>query len=371
MKTMGKANNNSLHLDFHRVIKVRADDVTNPLHCALNDAYGMFLLDEVASEFRPDIVLTNRRATDLLDLAPKNIKNVRKFWVTERENEFCIVYDHKGKAELLIKFADPVELYYTPRSRAAKVMDCLYVCLQLALYRKGGLVFHGAALCKREHCIVLTGLWGAGKTSMILNMLHDGWGYLSDNTFLLYDGKAHIFRKRIAFHHYHMEKYPWIFPQRLNDKRMIKYVWLRKNLRRLAISYLPHYVHQSHKLKRLYDPAMGMDPKDLFPKCNIVQFAIPTTVLVLRSGAGFGFASIDNGMLVRKVTALQEINYQDFQAIGRLKNLYGYGTSFDIGQRIEANLGDTSGYGATIPYDVDPQELRAELRNWLDQITQE
>ena len=63
-----------------------------------------------------------------------------------------------------------------------------------------------------------------------------------------------------------------------------------------------------------------------------------------------------------------QINYRDFEMIGRLHQLFGCQASFEIRRNIETNLSGAAGYEATIPSDSTVPKLRVALNDWLRRI---
>ncbi|HVR30873.1 MAG TPA: hypothetical protein VMS86_15220, partial [Thermoanaerobaculia bacterium] len=139
-------------------------------------------------------------------------KNPDPSWAQVDRGEPVAVYRHRQRAGVVVRLGEQLAVEYDDHPSIAKrVVDGILFALQTAVHRRGGLLFKGAVLLKDDGAVGLVGPSGAGKTSLLLHLLAEGWGYLSDDIFLLFDGEAFGLRRYVAFHNHHVLAMPEIF----------------------------------------------------------------------------------------------------------------------------------------------------------------
>ncbi len=310
-----------LWFDLHSLLRVRCVDLPRHLVARLNADYGWFKVSDVDSrEELPELVVRSLENAPLPPGLFRRIKTAAGCWYAD-EAGGCVhaVLTRLGVTSAVATLDGPPVLYCSARpAHAGNVMNALLALVEHVLVRRGTMLCKGAVLVRGEQAMVLAGLSGAGKTSVMLRMLHDGWDYLSDNTFILHAGRALAFRRHIVVHHYHLERFSEYFV--LNRKRRLA-AW-RRGLARV-VPVLPSMLQVSGKVRNLCDPYVRLDLKEVAPERLFVPDAPIARWVLLLAGAQYACNAVEDG--ARAVKAVHDMAHADYVALRQLHAVYGSG----------------------------------------------
>lgn len=362
-------NKKSLFLNLHSIINIKTSYLIDELSSYLVNRLGMFIIEGDSKEQKADIVLSQSDIIKKYDLQPYNPKDTNRFWLKKREDKIFIVFTYREKADIVVCLSDPIELFYKPRAGCSgSLWDCLFLCIQIALYRKSGLIVKGATLSLGDIAVTLSGLSGSGKTILLLKMLNEGWDFLSNDHFILFNKKAYIFRRDICISYHHYQIYPWLAKQNLINKKLKRWGWLYKRFQKVTENHIPSYILHSTRLKKLYNPIFCQDLKDFFPNCKIIHSTEPKIWIALASGSEFEFTKVTKTEIIQDICSIQILTFDLFERIGQLLSLYGYGSYFETNKLVEANLKeDQKFYRVRVPYNSDVNWLYSNFIQCLKQ----
>jgi hypothetical protein len=354
--------------DFHGILSLVAE-ATEPLQRAMEREFSAFPAHVWDGHKSPDIVLKpvrpGRFSADLFE----SRKNIERSFVAVDGNSRLIVHLFQNVPDIVLELGHPITLHYFPeRARPARIISVLDTAFQLALGRKNGLLLKGGVVCQGSRCLVLTGPSGAGKTSILVELLARGWDYLSDNTPILHDGKLHLFRERVVFNLYHAERDPQLFPQELPGVRSLRFKGMRKLLRGIAASRLPYSVASSQKLKRVFDPYIRSHPNEIAPGSRIVQSAVPTHWVVLTPGKEYSLVRIAGTDLVDRLAGIQALAYPSFEETRNQFAAYGAKIPFEWRDLFQANLSG-SAFEATVAWQRPRAEVMAQVMAMVETLS--
>ncbi|MBI5195720.1 MAG: hypothetical protein HZA10_05325 [Nitrospirae bacterium] len=363
----GTVTGNSLFFNIHSLVRIKAEGLVPEADKLLLRHFRLFPDKDGLQGSKADILISQLRHKNMPFLQTRNTRDPSAFWINKHEGNFFIVFGSIKKPDILIKLSEKMELFYTPKKGCAwRIFDCLVLCIQLALQKKGGMLFHGSVMNQADKAVLLIGPGGIGKSILVLNLLKEGWNYLSEDKFILFDGKAYIFRDYIPLTDYHFDIFPWLYGMRSLDKNTLRHTAFRKRFKKLAESYLPSSVLQH--LKYLYNPPMFTDVADICPDCKIIHTAEPSTALILIPGAEFSFAEAGKEEIIGKIKAIQWSAFPMFEDVLRLLSLYGYESRHDIDNIIEKSLSVRRFYAVTIPNE-SPDNIYRNFKKCLSQVS--
>jgi len=250
------------------------------------------------------------------------------------------------------------------------VVGRLFVYLQMALRRKGALLFKAALLRRANHAVLITGFSGGGKTSLLLEMLADGWSFLSDDTCILADGVTYCFRPFIAANQYHLERFGQIRGAEAGADVFdsVRRSPMRRALRHLALKYVPHTLERSYKLQRLCDPRIRIDPRRIFPACEMIDAARPTVVWIVRPGERTGIRPIPMEDAWRRIDAIQHLTYPEFESVRHMLMVFNPNLRTPTSEElVRSNLRDLRAWEVTRrPAERDDRSFIANLTETLE-----
>lgn len=344
----GNGEERSFTLPLHSSLVLDCRGVDAVVEAEMRDALGGFS-DTVTLAPDPTVItVALSRDLERFQASLRRRKNPDAYWVDEDRGEPVLVFRHRDRASLVVRLGPAVVLEYEERPAIAKrVVDCLFTALQVALSRRGDLFFKGAVTLHEEACAAMVGTGGAGKTSLLLRLLHDGWNYLSDDTFLLIGGTACGLRRYIAYWDHHVRTMPEIFrPARLEDPLRLR---SRRALRSLLARSLPVDALGVRKLRRLYDPVHRVQPEQLFPRIRVVASAVPSAWILLRPGNEARLSPLPTPVAVDRALAAELLFFPRLESIGHQLEVMGLGTDFDLRPAIEQALYGRETWELTLP----------------------
>lgn len=349
----------SLSINFHNAATVSINTDYTALLSRITQTYSPFVTTTPVS--KPDIIV---RPLDEKAL-PKSYElpkaRERFFTVLDDEGTPLVIFPHRNTTDVIVRLGSPAEIYFTPRSGiASRVLDCLYATLHFILTKQNAGLFKGAAVMAGGKCAVLTGISGAGKTSSLLHLLSEGFGYLSDNTFILQNKKAHRFRTYMVFNTHHLLHMPWALGNTAQRAIRVSFPRLRTLLKNILHKTMPLPVTQSHKVRRIVDPYIIAEPQTIFPSCTIFEIASPSLWVILTKGPRYSFRFIERDEALQRISAIQEHAHPERHALRTQLGLLGMYKEYCSPSFLNLNI-----YGsftlATLPHGATTQESYALL----------
>ncbi|XPV75087.1 MAG: hypothetical protein ACNI27_10630 [Desulfovibrio sp.] len=309
--------------NLHDLLRVRCIDLPKHLEVQLNADYGWFKASK--DDFREEgteLVVYSLEDASLPPSLFRPIKGAAGRWYADKvDGRVYAVLTRLGETCAVVALDGGPVLYCSSRpEHVGGVLDALFAAVEYVLVSHGAMLCKGAVLVREEQAVVLTGLSGAGKTSAMLRMMGDGWDYLSDNTFILYEGQALAFRRHIVVHHYHLEHFSEYFSLRRERKLAL---WRRCLAR--VVSVLPSAVQASKKVQNLCDPYVRLGLEEVNPERGFVPAAPIVRWVLLLAGAQYTCNVVEDD--VRAIRAVHDMVHTDYVALRQLHDVYGSGES--------------------------------------------
>lgn len=351
-------------LDIHGILQIDVSDCNNEVAQILQTAYADFVTSHPLSN--PDIVVRRLRETGDIRRIVSQRKNLFPEEYIHKEI-FQVIHFHRGSIESRIMLGRPIELQFRQdrNVKTSRFLARINDCVQMALETKEGSLIKAAALARGEHRIVMTGASGAGKTSLLLNMLDAGWDYVSDNTCLLHKGICHLFKRKMVFHTHHLEMLPERFRGTAGFVPARRWRPVRSILKKALVHTLPESVLRFEKVRRFYDPYLSADPLEVFPDVEILPGLSPTSWILLDRGDQWAMRPIARDEFVHKMVAITSLARPGWDAIRNWRTLLEEGYRHRLGSILEHNISAPC-YKVTIPRDMDLKTVTASLETGLD-----
>ncbi len=286
--------------------------------------------------------------------APRQFDPNAPFLVRERQGgNGWVIFFHRGEPDIFLRLGETIEVGYRPRPRqAGKLYKLLLFVLQLALARCEAMLIHGAVVVRQEQALLLTGPEDTKKTTLLLAFLRDGWDFLSDDLFLLHDGRAHLFATEIPLREHHFAALPWLqkrlpeaasFRRRARRNRRLQ-VWGRR---------LPSYCFPLVS-RFCPDPSLVVPVERLFPDRARVAAAPLSGMLLLALGETLRAAPLDPAAAVARIGHMQRLLFTDFLVLEELLVIYGHMVPVPYERILAANLAALPSCNLALPVDGDP-----------------
>jgi hypothetical protein len=362
---------NTIIFNIHSLVKILAIDLDKNISLNLEKHLRIFLVNydvKVSEENGFDIILSKLRNIEkfTLEYSPKEFT---PFWIKKSEDGISLVFGYRSKPDIVITLSNPIKLFYTPRTNIFnKLFESLICCIQLVVSMKGGILFHGAVMSSgnKDNCILVIGPSDIGKSIIVLNMLNEGWDYLSEDLFILYRNRAYIFRPYLHLLDYHFQNFPWLCDNKFLYKKAKRFSGFRRWSRKYVERYIPNFLIQ--RLRGLYSPSFFADLKALSLTSKIIYTAEPKISIVLMPGFEFGFTSVEMEDIIQNIKTIQWLAFPEFERVVRLLSLYGYSDKEKINCLIENYLEKFKFYKMTVPYGVDPNLLYQNFKKCIERV---
>ena len=361
----------SLFFDVHSLITVRAPDMPDQVGNTLIKQLKLFISDlDTKSDhvLNADIVMLMRKPDRSLEL-PKNDTNTNYgFWITEYNGEQAIIFTYRNKPDIIVTISHLIKIFYVNRPRVAgKLYSILLFCFHLALYKKNGLLFHGAVATKKDNCVVLLGSRGSKKTMFLLSMLKDGWDYLSEDKFILHNNRAYIFQSSTPLRDQHFLLLPWLANLLPDSAKLKKKLEFRKWARTVFFKYAPQYL--LHPMKKYYNPSITIDVNKLFPDSKVISSAKPSIIIMISSGNQFDFKSVSRGSIIGEINTLHHLIMNAIsQELIPLLFLYNQNYKYDFETIVNSSFSDQQFFKLTIPVNSDMENIYKDFTSCLNQV---
>ncbi|BBD09249.1 hypothetical protein [Desulfovibrio ferrophilus] len=257
-----------------------------------------------------EIDLAPLPAEGMPGLAPDHLQSQRGFTLTTVEGHSVAVLPYRAQADIVLLPGDPLRIRYAPRPGVAgKLSALLQYALQCVLLRRDSAMFHGAALVRDGRGLVLTGLQGARKTLVMLNLLRQGWDFLADDRFLLQAGRAHMFHDSIPLMPHHFAALPWLEGQGEAARNFARRAGRMRGIARWCERHIPSYL--TPRLAKFHNAPLMVRPDDLFPDCKAVAEA-PVSDVVMLVGGITGCKELDLPEAVEPLSIILDVEFQNY-----------------------------------------------------------
>lgn len=285
---------------------------TTAVNSELSARLGNFATDsQDYSHPKADIVTRPFSSGIIRELPSDHLLSRRKFTIVEIEGESAAVFPYRSRPDIILVFSQPMTVWYSPRPAvASKLVDTIMYCLQLVLLRGQSMFFHGAAVQKEECTVLLTGLQGARKTLVLLNLLRQGWDFMADDRVILANNKIHLFSDKLPLMPHHFAALPWLAQQGEKASSFATKAKRLKSIAKWCESNLPSYLLPP--LIQYYDQALMLHPHELFPACITIQEARPDNVIMMVGGSSVSAATLTADRAAPLLATICDIEFFPF-----------------------------------------------------------
>ncbi|WP_156952731.1 hypothetical protein [Maridesulfovibrio frigidus] len=309
-------------VDFkiYDLLRIQGSNLPKHLVTALVNDYGHFMETD-------DTPATNLHLKPIsqLELPPhlfqKRKNLMEQHYILEYKDKLYAVLLHRNKPDCLLTLQEPYTLYFTNRKKCASaVLDMLFTGVDIILRdTSNALLCKGAVVVQDGKAVVLTGISGAGKTSILMNLLHDGWSYLSDNTFILHKNRAMCFRRHLVMHHYHLKKFSDVYKETKPEKPIKKL--FRQTLYRL-LPHMPKILQSSQKINRLANPYIRVTPEDFRSEIDAVNIAPISHWICLTPADKYYSSVLLRKQLIDQLQSVLDLTHKVYHNFRRFSVLY-------------------------------------------------
>lgn len=362
---MTRSDAKTLDFDLHGILRVRGAHLPRSLAEGLRCHLAPFECPEAGIEKEADVLVSPLSAEERHALGAPPRPDSR-LYDCEMAGIPCVVFPYRGAPDVVF-FPSPVmRLAFTERAGCeGKVQRILVAVTRLALRKKGIPLFHGAAARRAGHGVAITGPSQSGKTKCLLAMLKDGWGYLSDDKFILREGTAYSFRRYMSLPETHREE---ILPALgVKGKRPGMAARLRGRAWRLASRHLPAYLLP--RLRPLLLPTTSVDPADLFDDTEILTRTPLTTVVLLVPGSEFCADADDVARTLAGIVSAQETDSDESDAILTYLRAHGRFPWPSAQDMLTANLEGVNLVRLVVPRRASPGEIYTKVQECLPPVS--
>lgn len=362
----------SLQLDIHPELKIRAAELPEEVREFLVRQLGRFAVEVKAGPDAAPIILRRQDDNEALRGNLADFRdNSNGFWISEYKGSPAIVFIYRGEPDIVVTLDEFMTIHVPDRAGCAgKVYGVLLVCINLYLFTLNAMLFYGAAAQKGEQTILLTGPSGSKKSMLLLSMLNQGWDYISDDKFILINGRACLFQTVLHILDHHFGTLPWLVDLLPDKVRLRRWAGLKKSLRTFCRKYLPSYLLPA--VKRFYETMVLVEVDTIFKECEVISSAKPTVIVLLGRGKELRTDLLSRAEALAEMVFIQELMFEEFS--GLLKNLAhftyrgkpGSGIrKYDYAAVVDSNLHDQVFIKLTMPEQVDIKQVFGKLLSSL------
>jgi len=358
----------SFNLNIHSIIKVNAPDMPQNISRYLSRRFSLFTVgNECVEGEKADILMMRLKHTPVRTSTGDHMNLLYGFWITGYEGRHAIVFNYKGKPDIVLSISDNIKIFYSNRKRAAnKLYGLLLYCINVALNKKNGLLFHGTMVKNENNHILFVGHRGAKKTLLLLKMLSDGWDYLSEDKVVMHNNNTYLFQDFIVVRNHHLELLPWFANAVQEKKGLKKWSPLRKKIRMFSQKHFPKYVHSV--IEKYCNPLININVNTIFPSAQIIQSAKPSIVIVMFTGSEFEFVAASKNDMIESISSNQRILFNNCSMFENLLNFYNGKSEYNLNKVISDNLNDQTFFKLTIPGDCEIEWLYQKIKHCLSRL---
>jgi hypothetical protein len=312
---------NAAVIDLHSLTTIWAPDLSDECQTFLQRKFPLFLRPGAEAPTEPDIVVSHLKSPATASIAELYTQALYGFCIFDYAGEVAVGVMHRGIPDVLVVPSDPIKVLCRPRSRVTtRLYGLLLFAIQLCLRRKNAFLAHGSVVARDGRGLLISGHQGTRKTQILLTFLHHGWDCLSDDKFILHQGRFYLFESHVYVNDHHFPKFPWLEPavrrplwQRVTGP-------LRSGLRSFTHHYLPGRM-PSGLLRRL-DPACQCEVAELAPGRAACMEAKPSHAFVLLNHRGLQAEKISHQVAVSHLTNINRLLFRDLASMEQMLRLY-------------------------------------------------
>lgn len=348
-----------LYINFHNLIKIWAPELSHEVHSGLKGLLGRFFVEEKPDFQNLDIMILPLASARLKYSLGSVAPSPYGMSFVEHHGENGIVFNYRGKPDLVLMLGQGVTIYFSPRRKNLNRMYGLVLfSISLVIGKKGGLLFHGAAVRKDDFTLLLAGLRGSKKTLLLLSLLHEGWDFVSDDKMLLHNKSLHMFQDLIPLKDHHVQELSWLFEQ-LPAKAKRNKSLLRRRIRKKIAAGSRRLLSKNllPLMERVYDPYYMVKTQELFSSCEIVNSTKVGTVVIVTLGDKIACTEIDPAVAQPEISAIQSLRFYSMGPLEQLVFFCKKDFQPDIGGIIKDNLDENRFFRLTIPGQYDTEEV--------------
>ena len=361
-------NKKSLFFNLHSLIKIWAPNVPKEVNGFLISQLGHFIIKPRNKTKKVDIILLELNKLPVFKWSMDRWDSLFGFYLTEYQGQDALVFNYKGKPDVIVSFSETINLFYLNRPNVCrKIYAILLFCIDLSLNKKDGLLLHGAVVKNEKHCLVLMGHRGTKKTMLLLTMLRDGWDFLSDDKFILFNSTAYLFQPTVPLRGHHFDSLPWLTEIVSDKQKIMKWSAAKRGLAYLSRRYV--HKHLLPAMDKFLNPSLVISADILSPTCKIISSATPSIFIAIIMGNAFKLKNISKGDIIEKMTLIQRMSFYEFGQAEYMLHLYKKNLKYDIKNIIESNLCCNHFFVLTIPDDFDINQTYQELRKCIKQVS--
>ncbi len=332
-----KVNENPYLLSIHSLVKVWAPALRADIQANIDGRLGRFAVKKVIKPKQPDIVIEKLTERDpALDELASIMGKHNNSWFTEFNGSDAVVFKYRERPDVIVTLSNPIRiLYYERPGVADRVYGSLFLAVQIALCRKGAILFHGAVLKKGRKTVILTGASGSRKSIVALCMLKNGWDFLSDDKCILKDEKAFCFQKPIL-DEFHLKVLPWL-PYLIEDSvKILEKARKKKRIKSYSEQHLPSYLLPA--VKRFYRSSLMLDIQDIFPEAKLLKSAKPTHTIMLGTGPELKIKEVAHKRALKDLSLIHTLFLGECEHLLECHSLYNGEVSYDFDKLIKSNF---------------------------------
>ncbi len=278
------------------------------------------------------------------------------FAVVMYNDQPCAVFFRKGRPVVAVELAQPCVIHYRSEpDTSGKIHPALIFALNRALMQKGAYLLHGALLQKDNVSLLIAGPRGIRKTTLVLQMLGDGWNYLADDKSVLHQGTLHRFQDSFLIRDQHLVALGERADQIAELAPLRRGLAGRRQIRTLARRHVNRRFLPSED--RLLNAGISLSLRQLFPDGTQLEKIRPTHGILLLHGAQESIQDIANADALDALTAIQHLAYDEFSALQQMASLAEQTPMPDLRNLLAENLGALSFSKVTVPEKTEPERL--------------
>ncbi len=353
-----------MYINIQSIIRISCHNISDDVYAFLKQQLGHFFTDIKDDTEKSDIAIYCLNKPPILQKTMSRWDTLFSFYISEYKDHKALILNHKDKPDIIITFSKVINIYYIKRSKIErKLYAHLLFCINIVLKGKKGLLFHGAAATLNNNVVVLTGHRGTKKTLLLLEMLKEGWGFISDDKAILHNNKFHLFQPFIPIREHHMEALPWISEIVSLRKDFIKKSDWKKKLLKISRKYLNK--HLLPALDRFFNSLISIDPTIISNKRVVRNSSTPLTFFILSSGVTYKMKALTVVEALDKISAIQKLAFNEFDRIEYILRLYNMIPTFDEKEIVETNILNKNYFSITAPEDFPVNLLYTKVLTCL------
>lgn len=210
-------------------------------------------------------------------------KLLEPYYIVMHDRKPCVIQYRRGRPAAMIELGRPLTIHVAERQASVRHINGAFIlALHFAARRKGGAIVKGAAAAKDGTCILLAGPPAAAKTTFLVTLLKNGWGFVGNDHILAHGMYLHSLEKHVVYNDFHAAQFPGLFGTQNGSLLMVR---LRRVLRWGAMTAerrIPMSFTRDSFLNRLYAPQRRAAPETLVPGCRRINKARATHCMILR-----------------------------------------------------------------------------------------